>query len=245
MSFNDHFSTRSELYARHRPAYPAALFKYIAGLCERQDRAWDCATGNGQAAVALSHYFEHVVATDASADQVAAAISQAGVSYAQARAEDSGLSAASVDLITVGQALHWFEHERFFAEARRVVVPGGILAAWCYERCCVDRDCDAVINELFSAILDGFWPAERHLIEEGYRSIRMPGIEIPAPAFDMRLDWRVDDMLGYLRTWSACNRYQAQHGEDPVAIIETQLACVWGGIVRSVRWPLTLRVCRL
>ena len=116
---------------------------------------------------------------------------------------------------------------------------------WCYELCSVSDDCDPIVDELYSGLLDGFWPPERPLIEEGYRSIRMPGAEIDAPPFDMRAEWRVGDMLGYLRTWSACKRYEEARGADPVAEVEPRLVRAWGNDARVVRWPLSARICRL
>lgn len=241
--FKDHFSAQSAGYARHRPNYPPALFDYLAGLGGRQ-LAWDCATGSGQAAIALTMHFDRVIATDASRSQVDAATAHPGVSYRVATAEDSGLGTATVDLVTVGQALHWFDIPRFFAEASRVLVPGGSVAAWCYELCTVSAECDAVMRRLYDEIVAAFWPPERCLVEERYASIRFPGTEIDTPAFEMTVRWTVDDMLGYLRTWSACQRYLREHGDDPVGQVETGLREAWGPTTRTVRWPLTVRASR-
>jgi SAM-dependent methyltransferase len=243
-NFKDHFSTQSAGYARHRPRYPRELFEYLGGLGGRRC-AWDCATGTGQAAVALAEFFEQVIATDASRTQVAAAAVHPAVSYRVAIAEESGLPAGSVDLITVGQALHWFDTGRFFDEACRVLVPGGILAAWCYELCRVSPDCDRIVRRLYSDILGAYWPPERRLIEEHYAPIEFPGTGLAAPACSMHAQWSVGDMLGYLRTWSACQRYRRDRGEDPVGRIEAELRAAWGEGQRTARWPLTVRVSRL
>ncbi len=243
-SFKDHFSTQSAGYARHRPHYPAELFAYLAGLAGRR-LAWDCATGNGQAAIALAGHFERVVATDASQAQIDAAIAHPAVSYRVAKAEASGLEDDSVDLVTVGQALHWFDTPRFFAEASRVLVAGGIVAAWCYELCSVSPACDSAVEHLYTGIVGPFWPKERRLIEERYAGIEFPGIELVPPAFEMKSQWTVDDMLGYLRTWSACQRYRRERGEDPVGLIDDELRRAWGTAPRKVRWPLTARISRL
>ncbi|MDJ0940378.1 MAG: class I SAM-dependent methyltransferase [Woeseiaceae bacterium] len=244
-SFKDHFSIRSPDYARYRPTYPAALFECLAGLAKETRRAWDCATGSGQAAIALADYFDEVIATDASAEQVNAAVARDGVRYRVAPAEGSGLDDNAFDLVSVGQALHWFDRPRFFAEAGRVLVEGGVLAAWCYERCEVTPAIDAVVERLYEDIVGPFWPPERVLIERGYRDIDMPGAALETPDFEMRLTWGPDDMLGYLGTWSACKRYEAQHGEDPVSLIREPLRSAWGSNERPVRWPVRLRVCRL
>ncbi len=241
--FKDHFSTQSAGYARHRPHYPAELFAYLAGLT-RQRHAWDCATGNGQAAVALAKHFDRVFATDASRAQIAAASAHPGISYRVATAEDSGLDDDCVDLVTVGQALHWFDTKRFFAEASRVLVAGGVLAAWCYELCTVSPGVDAVVGRLYRDIVGPFWPQERRLIERRYRGIEFPGTPLAPPAFEMQAHWTADDMLGYLRTWSACERYRRERGEEPVGLIEAELRRAWGPAPQTVRWPLTVRVSR-
>lgn len=243
-NFKDHFSAQSAGYARHRPLYPRQLFTYLAGLSDRR-LAWDCATGNGQAAVALADHFERVIATDASRAQIDAAIAHPGVSYRVAPAEDSGLQDASADLVTVGQALHWFDTGRFFAEVSRVLVAGGVVAAWCYELCKVSQECDAVVGRLYTDILEPFWPPERRLVEARYAGIAFPGDELATPEFEMTAEWTVADMLGYLRTWSACQRYLGEHGEDPVGLIQDELRRAWDTAPRTVRWPLTAKVARL
>lgn len=243
--FKDHFSSQSRLYARYRPTYPGALFQFLASQCGQQRLAWDCATGNGQAALALADHFERVIATDASEKQIASAADADRVEFRVASAEDSSLDTDSADLVTVGQALHWFDRPRFFDEAGRVLVPGGVLAAWCYELCHVTPECDAIVGELYEDIVGEFWPPERRLIEEGYASIVLPGKQIEVPAFDMTANWTAADMLGYLRTWSACKRYEKQRGADPVEQITSSLAAAWGDSARTVRWPLRVRASRV
>ena len=243
-SFKDHFSAQSAGYARHRPRYPRELFSYLAGLSGRRC-AWDCATGNGQAAVVLADHFDRVIATDASRAQIDEAVAHPAVSYRVATAEESRLQDDSVDLVTVGQALHWFDTGRFSAEASRVLVAGGILAAWCYELCVVSPDCDRIVGQLYTDIVGAFWPPERRLIEERYAGIELPGTPLSAPAFEMKAQWTVDHMLGYLSTWSACQRYRREHGDDPVRLIEDELREAWGAAPQTLCWPLTVRVTRL
>lgn len=243
--FKDHFSDRSDRYAKYRPGYPAELFQYLGSVVTSHDVAWDCATGNGQAAVALASYFASVIATDASETQIEAALTHERVSYRTASAEASGLSDNSINLLTVGQALHWFDTDRFFAEAQRVLRPDGVLAIWCYELSNVNARCDAIVRVLYDDIVGDFWPPERAIIEQRYETVAIPGIELETPQSQMSLDWRVDDMLGFLRTWSACRRYEARHGTDPVLQIAAELSRAWGSGERQVTWPLTLKASRL
>ena len=244
LTFNDHFSGGSARYAQYRPDYPDELFRFLAQNCSRQTLALDCATGSGQAALGLSHYFDGVIAIDASETQIASAIANPRIHYRKALAEQTGLEGQSVDLVSVAQALHWFDHPRFFSEARRVLRPGGLLAAWCYELCSVNDACDAEVQRLYEEIVGEFWPPERRFIDAHYATIEFPEPCIDSPGFQMQVGWHVSHMLGYLRTWSACRRYEDQHGQDPVSIIEPALSAAWGDVKRSVRWPITLRACR-
>lgn len=242
-SFKDHFSGHAGAYAAHRPMYPAALFEYLADCCQSRRHAWDCATGNGQTALALADSFERVTATDASSAQIEAARIHPKIEYRVATAESSGLAAHSVDLITVSQALHWFDIERFFDEAVRVLASGAVLAAWSYDLCSVDPACDAVILSLYRGI-DEYWPPERRIVEDRYRAIELPMPALASPDFQMTTDWTVEAMLGYLRTWSACQHYLRERGADPVDSIEQPLRSLWGSGSREVRWPLALKIGR-
>lgn len=245
VEFKDHFSEASSAYAKHRPTYPDELFQFLASLTTDHVSAWDCATGNGQAAVALTHYYAEVVASDASRSQINAAIAHPEVNYRVARAEASGLPDSSQDLVTVGQALHWFDVEAFMAEVSRVLKTNGVLAVWFYELCRVSAECDAIVDTLYRDIVGDYWPPERVTIERGYADLMMPGDAIPVPSLEMVLHWDAADMLGFLRTWSACKRYESAMGSDPVVLIETPLAEAWGNERRRVTWPLQSKVSRL
>jgi ubiquinone/menaquinone biosynthesis C-methylase UbiE len=243
-SFKDHFSGHSSSYAEYRPRYPDALFSFLADCCSRHELAWDCATGNGQAASALTPHFEHVIASDASEEQIQAAESHPKIEYRIAKAEASGLDDDAIDLITVAQAMHWFDIHGFLDETQRVLAPGGVLAIWSYEKCLVDPECDRLINELYVDIVGDYWPPERKLVADGYRSIELPMPMITAPEFAMKIHWSAEEMLGYLRTWSASQRYLKEHGVDPVSLIEDRLCAVWGEGSREVSWPLNLKIGR-
>ncbi|MGE5277129.1 MAG: class I SAM-dependent methyltransferase [Acidobacteriota bacterium] len=245
-TFPDHFSSAAAEYARHRPDYPAELFDYLAALAPGRRRAWDCATGSGQAAVGLARLFREVLATDASAQQISQARPHARVRYRVAPADDSGLEAGSVDLVTVAQALHWFDRPRFWQEARRVLLPGGVIAVWCYDLMRADEEVAAVIRRFYRDVVGPYWPPERVLTEQRYRTIDFPFPEETPPPFRMEKRWSLPDLVGYLGTWSAVRRYRETLGEDPVGPVSEQLARVWGppDRPRRVFWDLALRVGR-
>src|SRR5437773_6418592 len=194
--FHDHFSEIAQRYANFRPRYPAALFDWLATLVQRNSSVWDCACGNGQAALDLATRLDRVVATDASREQIASATARPNVEYRVAPAEQSGLPDQSVALITVAAAIHWFDRERFYAEARRVLRPNGVLAAWAYRIVEVEGDAvNQLVQEFYFNTVGPHWPPERKLVEEGYRTISYPFVEIAAPTFRMEVRWTLDQLL--------------------------------------------------
>ena len=245
MTFKDHFSRLAGQYSNFRPRYPRSVFEWLAGVCDRRDMAWDCGCGGGQATLSLAEYFGAVVGTDASAAQVAAAPSHPKVQYRVAQAEDSGLPAASVDLVIVAQALHWFDLDGFYAEVRRVLRDKGVLAVWTYGVVHVEGDdIDRLIQQFYHETVGPFWPPERRLVEEGYRGLPFPFEPLSPPPFSMEEYWERTHLLGYLRTWSATGRYVEAKGIDPVAHLEKLVAPLWPDptAVRKITWPLALRV---
>jgi len=246
-AFSDHFSTVSEEYAVYRPSYPDALFAWLASVAPACRLAWDCATGSGQAAIGLAAYFERVVATDASHAQVQSARRHSLVEYRVAQAESSGLEDNSVDLVTVAQAIHWFDMERFFMEARRVLVENGILAVWAYGPLVVEGDgIDSIVQRFYSDVVGPFWPAERAIVDSGYREVLLPFTPLDVPIFDMRISWNLHELLGYIRTWSATARFIDANGTDPVSQLGRQLSEYWGlaDSRRLVTWPLVVKAGR-
>lgn len=245
LAFKDHFSKQAAGYAEFRPRYPQKIFDYLGGIAPSRQLAWDCGTGNGQAAVGLASVFDRVIATDASEKQIANAQSHKTVDYRVAPAENSGIGSETIDLIMVAQALHWFDLDRFYPEARRVLKSDGILAASAYNLLHIEEAIDEVVNRYYYEVVGPFWPPERELVEQ-FANLSFPFHEIAAPKFEMTADWNLDHLLGYLRTWSSTQRFVAAKGSDPVEQIIDDLRSAWRnpGKTRRVTWPLILRVGR-
>jgi len=246
--FPDHFSERADAYAAHRPTYPDDLFDFVASAAPRRNRAWECAAGSGQATLGLAARFERVVATDASAAQIARAPAHPRVEYRVAAADRSGLEDSSVDLVAVAQALHWFDAPAFYLEARRVLASDGVLAAWCYGTARLDDGAlDSAFRRFHYCVLAAHWPLERRAVESGYRTLSFPLREIAgSPEFEIAADWTLGDLLGYVRTWSAVRSYESACGEAPIGELERALAGSWGGAEsrRRVVWPVHVRIGR-
>lgn len=240
----DNFSSRSDEYARFRPGYPPQLFDFLLDLCKNFDCAWDCATGNGQIAATLAEHFQQVEASDISENQLKNAIQKPNIRYRVEAAESPSFPTNSFDLVTVGQAAHWFDFEKFYPEARRVLKPDGVLALIGYGLLKIDEPTDEVINHLYCNVLDGYWDAERLHVDAAYTTIPFPFSEIQFPKMAMTYEWSLDHLLGYLSTWSAVKHFEKKNSSTPLdkAFVET-LKAVWqAGETKTVSFPIFGRV---
>lgn len=245
--FTDHFAPVATDYQRHRPSYPPALFTWLAQEAPHHDLTWDCACGTGQAAGALAGHFRRVLATDASEAQIRAAQEIPGVAFEVAPAESCPADDGSVALVTVAQALHWFNGQAFHRELGRVLSPGGLLAAWSYGRLETGTPAlDALLHRFHDQSLAPWWPPERRHVINGYRDLTLPFEPLQTPDFAMQCHWNLPQLMGYLGTWSAVARCREATGQDPLQALAPALAAAWGDAAtpRPVSWPLTLRVQR-
>jgi len=245
--FQDHFGSIAADYAQSRPSYPPGLYEWLASQCRSQDVAWDCGTGSGQVATRLAGHFRHVIATDASAGQIAQAVQHPRVEYRVALAENSGLDDCCADLVVVAQALHWFDLDRFYAEVRRVLKPKGFIAAWSYGVLSIDDAAiDALVQGFCRDTVGPYWPPERHHVETAYCELDFPFVPVPTPAFSMHANWTLEKLLGYFRSWSATARFIEDKGFDPVSRLASSLQVLWGDPhqERAVDWPLALLLGR-
>lgn len=246
MSFRDHFSSHSSFYSEFRLGYPKDLFYYLKNLSPHGKTVWDCGTGTGQAAVPLGELFEKVIASDPSENQIVNAEPRQNVEYRVCKAENSTLGNHEVDLITVAQAFHWFDFNPFYKEVIRVGKKKGILAIWGYGLHSISSEIDGLVNKLYGEIVGPYWPSERKYVEEKYKTIPFPFEEIVPPHFSMKEEWNVDQLLGYLRTWSSVQKYIQKNESDPVLLVEEYIRNSWGPTqTKIVEWPLFFKIGRL
>ena len=248
MSNAELFVTVAREYASFRPGYPPELFAWLARVSPSLNNVWDCGCGSGQASTALAEHFQVVHATDIAAEQIAAAKPHPRVTYSVAPAEHSGLAAASVDLVTVAQALHWFDVDAFYDEARRVARPGALIVVWNYPRPkFIDAQLDQSFSDFYSDVVGPYWPPERRHIEANYSTLPFPFEPVEAPPFALELDWNLQQVAGYVSSWSATARYRKSQGTDPVPQLVESLGAIWPGDGARVRlrMPLGLRAGRL
>ncbi len=240
----DRFSGHAADYARYRIDYPAELYDFILTDVSGRQAAWDCATGNGQVAVALASYFEQVTATDLSENQLANAVKRPNITYQVATAEVASFADERFDLVTVGQALHWFDVPVFHANVQRVLKPKGIIAEWGYGLNQVSEPIDALVRAIYSEVVGPFWDPMRLHVETEYRNLPFDFGGVKHASFTARREWPVDWFMNYLRTWSAVQAFRKQHGYDPIDQFERQFHALWGAGHREVRFPIFLRLGR-
>ena len=238
----DRFSGHAADYARYRIDYPAELYDYVLSYVSGRQAAWDCATGNGQVAGALADHFEQVEATDLSETQLANAVKLPNITYQVATAEAAPFADERFDLVTVGQALHWFDVPVFHDTVQRVLKPKGIIAEWGYGLSEVSEPIDALIRYIYSEVVGPFWDPMRHHVENEYSNLPFDFAEVQHTRFTARREWPVDWYMNYLRTWSAVQKFRKQHGYDPIDQFEGQFRSLWGPDLREVRFPIFLRL---
>lgn len=242
----DYFSQHASVYAAFRPSYPRALYDFVFSHLTHFDAAWDCATGNGQMAGELCKYFKTVEATDISQQQLDNAVQAKNIRYSIAPAEQTSFDADSFDLITVAQALHWFDTDRFFAEAKRVGKPGGKVAVLGYSILTVNKEIDELFYYFYETVVGHYWDAARKHVEEEYASIHFPFEKILTKRFELLVEWDLNQFLGYLRSWSATQKFIKAEGYDPLVAFSEQLKKAWAGEEKkTIIFPIFLKLCSL
>jgi ubiquinone/menaquinone biosynthesis C-methylase UbiE len=244
MSFKDYFSKQAGEYSKYRPSYPEELFTYLSSLAKEHKRSWDCATGNGQAALGHVPFFDEIIATDASESQIKHAKHHSKIIYKVATAEDSGLETASIDLITVATAIHWINTDLFYPEAKRIMKREGVIAVWTYPDSNINEKIDHIIHAYLKDIIGMYWPKEIEKVWNFEESIDFPFEKIESPDFSINAAWTMKDYMNYLYTWSATQNYISETGENPLKLIYDDLLKAWGNERQTVTWKLKMKVGR-
>ncbi|GGK62245.1 class I SAM-dependent methyltransferase [Rufibacter glacialis] len=246
MAPKDNFSIQASLYKKFRPTYPAALYQHLRALVHHHDLAWDCGTGNGQVAVELANFFTHVHATDISEKQLQQAPSSDRITYHLLPAERTTFPDATFDLITVGQAVHWFDFDAFYAEVTRVAKPNALLALWGYGLLSISPEIDALLQHFYTQTVGPFWDFERSYIDERYATLPFPFKEEPAFTGAITTHWSISDLEGYLNSWSSVQAYIREKGENPVVSLIQQVKGVWPEEEgKEVQFPIFSRMGRI
>lgn len=242
----DLFSKQANLYSRYRPQYPEKLYKFLMLHCIHKELAWDCATGNGQAAVDLAKFFRKVIATDLSEKQIKSAVKVSNVDYRVLKAEESlDVQDHSIDLITVAQALHWFDLDKFYAEVTRLLRPAGLFATWAYAfHAPIHPKIDLILNDFYFNTLGPFWSKNNKLIFDDYRKLNFPFREIPTPEINLEVDWSLEDLIGYFKTWSSTQLFIDKNQVDPTIELHEKISAHWGkdDEKKVLSWHLVFKV---
>lgn len=239
----DNFSEVAANYLRYRPGYPKELIRFIVDHCKAKQTAWDCGTGNGQVAMELSPYFNKIIATDISKQQLDQAFKSKNIEYRLESAESCTILDKSLDLITVAQAIHWFDFNVFYRQVNRVLKPDGILAVWAYNNPVLEEELNNTIQEIYEDTLGSYWDPERQYITDGYTTIPFPFDEINCPPFSIEYKWTREHFVGYISTWSALKHYRSKNTVDLLPWIDEKLKPNWPDqTVKPVYFPCHLRM---
>jgi ubiquinone/menaquinone biosynthesis C-methylase UbiE len=241
----DNFSRKPDLYAKYRPTYPRELFDFITTQVSNKHTAWDCGTGNGQAAKDLASYFENVFATDISQKQLDNAYTADNIFYSVQPAEHTNFPENTFDLVTVSQALHWFKFNKFYDEVKRVAGPGAWLAVWTYSLLNISPEINQFIYEHHYNTLGAYWDKERKYVDDNYKSIPFPFAEIKTPVFIIHRQWTPEELEGYLNTWSALQKFRNANSFNPVDELMKKIRAFWKNEKMDIVFPVYLRMGRI
>lgn len=241
----DNFSKQAQSYSRFRPGYPQQLYDFLIHHLSDQKTAWDCGTGNGQVAVKLSTYFEKVYATDISSSQLANAVKKENIFYSIEKAEKTSFADGQFDLITVAQAIHWFDFAKFNYEAIRTLKPGGLLAVFGYNLFKINKEINFIIEDFYKNIIGPYWDKERKYVDEKYATIPFPFEEIKTPDLFNEYEWEFERVTGYINTWSSVQHFITKNNKNPVEQIINPLKEAWGNeLKRKISFPIFMRAGR-
>lgn len=241
----DNFSTQASDYAKYRPYYPSEMIDYVVSFVQNKQSALDVATGNGQVAVELAKHFEQVFATDISEKQLANALQKDNITYIKECAEQTSFADGQFDLVTVAQAIHWFDFDAFYKEVYRILKPDGVFAVLGYGLFDTLGDAEKLLKHFYHDIIGPYWDTERRYLDENYATIPFPFEELETKQFINEFTWTFEQLTGYLETWSAVQHYIKKNGANPVDLIKDELKEYWEKGDKKVVFPLLLRIGKL
>jgi ubiquinone/menaquinone biosynthesis C-methylase UbiE len=242
----DNFSLQSDQYAKYRPTYPNDFFDYLNSIVPNKQSAWDCGTGNGQVAYELAKTFHHVFATDISQSQIDNALQSDNIEYSVQPSENTNFAEHFFDLIVIAQAIHWFDFEKFYTEAKRTAKENALLCVIGYGRIKISEQIDKVITDFYENILGIYWDKERKYVDENYETIPFPFTEIHTPKFVNQHQWTLEHLIGYLNTWSAVKHFFKQNGYNPIDKLQSEFELYWNkDEIKEVKFPLLLRIGKI
>jgi len=241
------FDQGGRAYSRFRPEYPPELARFLASVSPDTVLAVDVGCGNGQLTGQLAMHFDKVLGLDPSADQIAHASAHPRVAYACAPAEQLPVADHGASLITAAQAAHWFDLPRFYDQVRRIGAANAVLALISYGVPRVDDELAPRFGHFYWREIGPYWPAERKLVDTGYADLPFPFAEQTAPALEIRKDWNLEELLGYISTWSAVRSVREASREGILQSFASDLTALWGDPthLRAVRWPINMRLGKL
>ena len=243
----DLFSSHSKTYAKYRPTYPKELFNHIIQFVEKKEKAWDCATGNGQAAIVLAEHFEKVEATDISETQINNAVRKDNIEYHVCPAEHTSFPDNSFDLITVAQAYHWLHWKKFREEVIRTGKPNAVIAVWAYGLMSSDDEkLNNLIDHFYYEVVGPYWDAERKYVDEAYATVDFDFTPLPSENFSIKLNWNKEAFTGYLSSWSAVQNYVKENNSSPIEIVQKGLDAIWDDQAeKKIEFPIFLKMGRV
>lgn len=240
------FSKQSELYARYRPGYPDELFEFIFSHLKKKETAWDACTGTGQVATVLAGHFSNVFANDISSEQLSHAPEKSNIEYVKVAAEETGFPGNTFDLITIAQAIHWLDFDRFYKEVTRTALKGGLIAVIGYGMVRINEDLNPLIDEFYNYTFSEYFNENRRYLDRHYKTIPFPFYEIKSPEFTNRMHWNIRDLSGYLNSWSTVQKFKDDKGFNPAEKLLDKLKPYWPeGEEKEVVFPVFLRLGRV
>lgn len=221
------FNMDSNHYFKNRPRYPKELYQLIHKSSKDHQIAWDCACGNGQAAIDLVPYFSRIEATDINENQLKHSFQHEKISYSLQKSEKTNFPSRYFDAVCAAQCLHWFDLEEYFIEVKRVLKKQGLFACWGYSFFQIEDTLDAIIDSTLLKVIDPYWSENNRILHRRYADVRFPFKPIHGPEIRMTMNWDLNQFTSYLETWSAVKLYHERTSDSLIENVRQMLKKHW------------------